>query len=108
MIFAEIYCVLGADMYPLIVEDGLIKSKVKLQMAQKTTLGWILMGSLSSKISESVQSNAIFHCYISVLDLEPSNSELADQLNKFWHVESVSSEHRPLTEEEEKCEKHFL
>lgn len=71
---------LGADILPILLQDGKRTGQVGEPMALETVLGWVLMGATQSIISSSVTS----------LCLSVSES-LDNTLKQFWEVEELSS-----------------
>jgi hypothetical protein len=90
----KIDVLIGADLYRKILLEGVRLGLEGAPVAQATIFGWILTGEI-----EKVQTpiTRLFHVHID-LDVE---------LRKFWELEEVL-EKKHYTEEEEKCEKHFL
>lgn len=97
---SKIDILIGAEAFWNLICIGQIRASDKHPTLQKTRLGWILAGNLnySPLNSQRVQS----------LCISVSNSELHDQLNKFWQLEDVGGNHKSYTREERLCEKHFL
>ncbi|XP_076660104.1 uncharacterized protein LOC143363391 [Halictus rubicundus] len=93
---------LGADVYALILREGLRTGAAGAPIAQATTLGWIVTGPPGE--SESSPSNPrriVLHCAV--------DDDISTLLQKFWSLEEVvappsSSE---LTADEDECENHF-
>lgn len=92
--------VLGAEVYGAILEEGLRKGDVGSPIVQKTTLGWILSGSVASQADDSpIFANGL-QCSI--------DHELSDLLQRFWLQEETASSQRSLVSEEDaQCEQHF-
>lgn len=86
---------LGGDIYPDILLPGLIKSEQNGLIAQKSALGWIVMGHIQLPFEPaSVQS--ISFCKID-----------CQHLQQFWELEEISAP-KPLSEEENYCEEHYV
>ena len=76
--------ILGADVYPLIVEDGVKNGSADLPLAQKTSLGWILTGSLTKAPNSSVISTQTVSLQAKQL------RSLDEAVQRFWELETVS------------------
>ncbi|XP_070170748.1 uncharacterized protein [Polyergus mexicanus] len=93
-----IHLLIGSDL-----SGSLLKQKVKhgptgTPTAQLTALGWILSGPTGT--SNSITGSATSLNCVTI----PSLDSL---LQKFWEIEEISSE-LPLSEEDKKCEQHFI
>ncbi|XP_070171514.1 uncharacterized protein [Polyergus mexicanus] len=93
-----IHLLIGSDLY-----GSLLKQKVKhgstgTPTAQLTALGWILFGPTGT--SNSITGSATSLNCVTI----PSLDSL---LQKFWEIEEISSELQ-LSEEDKKCEQHFI
>lgn len=94
---ARIDCLLGADIYNQIFEDGYrIRHTPGLPSAFETTLGWIVMGANSQCTSPS--KSASF-----ALTSGPSLDRI---LHQFWSMEEPTLSAVPTTEDR-MCEKWF-
>lgn len=82
---------LGADVSPEIMLEGLILGPTGTPMAQKTQLGWVISGKTTTQIE--VQS---YHNKINI-----------DDFKQFWEIEETPST-KPLNKEEEECEQIFV
>ena len=94
--------IIGADVFPTILREGLRKSADGRTIAQATGLGWILTGSNPSETADSNRTRPIasLQCLIDM--------ELSSQLERFWTQEEVLSQTPlPLTADEAECEHHF-
>ncbi|XP_029171730.1 uncharacterized protein LOC114941055 [Nylanderia fulva] len=90
--------IIGADLYGLILFDGIRKGSVNEPTAQKTTLGWILSGpvtpiSTNPRASVQVHHGIVFESLDSIL-------------RKFWEIEDIPLSSFPNPEDFE-CEAHF-
>ncbi|XP_029165401.1 uncharacterized protein LOC114936392 [Nylanderia fulva] len=88
---------LGADVYGTIIRQGLRKGGSKDPVAQQTSLGWILSGTVSSTAPS--QHISAHHCQI--------EEDITCLVRRFWEQEEV---HRPsptLTKAELECEEHY-
>lgn len=74
----KIDCIIGADLYPLIIANGVVNGPACTPVAQDTIFGWILTGETSGK-APSPQSEIRAH----LADVEPT---LSEQLSKFWEI----------------------
>ena len=95
---APIDCILGGDLFPALLLDGVCNGPSNTPVAQNTRLGWILTGPTHRQTSN-------ISAFSTILSVEktPSTSEL---LRRFWEVEEISTP-PPLTPEDEACERHF-
>ena len=85
--------IIGADLYGLILEEGLKKLGGSF-VAQNTIFGWILLGDVS-------QTNIAVH----QLTIE-SQDTLEEQIKRFWEIEEVNPVPE-LTTAEQECDSHF-
>ncbi|XP_055905489.1 uncharacterized protein LOC129940981 [Eupeodes corollae] len=92
----KIDVLLGSDVYPFIILEGLIKGEQGSPIAQKTELGWVLSGGISSKNNSKITS----------LHMKTEPQTLDNLLVKFWELERVPNR-QLLSPEEEQCETHF-
>ncbi|XP_029165685.1 uncharacterized protein LOC114936607 [Nylanderia fulva] len=94
----QIHMLIGADVYGSLLMRDLRQGPLGTPTAQLTALGWIISGP-TGKNSQASKEAAVV------------NSVLAEDINsllqKFWENEEISS-NSPLTEEEERCERHFV
>lgn len=90
---SEIDIILGAAEYAKIIKIGLMKSEGLV--AQNTELGWVISGATNMRGS----------MYITTL---VSNAELHQSLRCFFCQDEFENEtSKPLTEEEQYCEKYY-
>uniref|UniRef100_W8AH72 Peptidase A2 domain-containing protein n=1 Tax=Ceratitis capitata TaxID=7213 RepID=W8AH72_CERCA len=92
---AQIDMVIGSDLIPQILVEGLQKVCDNL-LAQNTIFGWILSGSVTEKVSSfSTQIERV------------SNETLSTQLRQFWEQEEI---HIPpqSTPENQACEDYYV
>lgn len=99
----KIDMLLGADVYSTIIKEGLKRSPSKTLVAQDTTLGWIISGSVSTSSNIVKESNAEI-VKINVMHTQINNDEM---LKKFWEIEERDSSKKILTYEEQKCEEIY-
>ena len=100
-----IQAILGADLYPRILEQGLRKDTNGTTVAQATGLGWILTGSQTATANvttprQLAPSITSLQCII--------DKTLSSQLEQFWLQEELVSLPAQLTDEELECENHFI
>ena len=95
---APVDCILGGEVFPAILLDGVRSGPSNTPVAQNTRLGWILTGPISG-LPANV---SVFSTTLSV-ERCPSTSEL---LRKFWEIEEILTP-PPLTLDEDACERHF-
>ncbi|XP_076652424.1 uncharacterized protein LOC143358834 [Halictus rubicundus] len=99
---AKIDLILGTEVYSAILEEGLRKGGPDSPIAQKTTLGWILSGSVSSEPHSDVGEHPAHGLQCSI-DLK-----LHGLVQRFWEQEEVTPAPRTgLSEEEDQCEQFF-
>ncbi|XP_011884112.1 PREDICTED: uncharacterized protein LOC105571257, partial [Vollenhovia emeryi] len=90
--------IIGADNYGTIILPGLQLGEGSSPIAQRTIFGWVLSGPVSAETSHSVQAH---HC--------TADRNLQDLLARFWTQEEFPTSVTSIrTEDEEKCEQHFL
>lgn len=107
---APIQMIIGADLYPEIILEGLRKGKPGEPLAQRIIFGWILSGpldadgieappSLSGDQPGSPRPVSMHHSsYAEHLDLD---------LKRFWELEETPRRFTP-SNADEKCEQHFM
>lgn len=84
---------LGADVYPFIIKDGIFKPKKGI-IIQNTELGWVISGK------ENADNNLL------VTRSMVSTIEEINDLTRFWEIEEVPSE-RKLTRDNVVCEELY-
>ncbi|XP_050463467.1 uncharacterized protein LOC126857789 [Cataglyphis hispanica] len=89
---------LGADVCATILQPGLRRGGRRQPVAQRTTLGWILSGSVGT--SATTRSAQTHHCC--------SDGDLHDLVQEFWRQEEVVAKAIPPTTEEQEAEDHFV
>ncbi|XP_036148006.1 uncharacterized protein LOC118647346 [Monomorium pharaonis] len=97
---ADVDALIGADLFWDLICIGQIKASQSHPTLQKTRLGWILAGRHCDPPG-SIQK--IRSCHATV-----SNTQLHEQLDKFWRLEDVNGQSNSYTFQEANCEKHFL
>ncbi|XP_076301820.1 uncharacterized protein LOC143219898 [Lasioglossum baleicum] len=107
---SAIHLILGADVYPSIVLDGVRKCRSGSPVAQETIFGWVISGPTACQSGESDTVHAarsdfrefsrisMHHC--------TQDDPLAHDLKRFWELEEVPRRSF-LTPDEEQCESHF-
>lgn len=88
---------LGADVYSIILLEGLKKGNPCSPIAQRTSLGWIISGLVGT--SGEKQEIAAIQCYV--------GEELSVLVRRFWEQEELPEVSPPLSVAEEQCEKFF-
>ncbi|XP_039310735.1 uncharacterized protein LOC120358921 [Solenopsis invicta] len=97
---AEIDVLIGAEHFWNLLCVGQVKSSPMHPTLHKTRFGWILAGQLDASPNSSRKAQS-FHALI-------TNTQLHNQLTRFWQVEDVSEISNKYSEEESLCEQHFL
>ena len=96
---SRIDCILGGDIYPFILRDGILKGPVGAPVAQQTIFGWVLTGESQTECACHHSSVRIFHTHT-----EPSLTQLVE---KFWEIEDLPPQ-KLLTPDEQYCEDYFV
>ncbi|XP_029175396.1 uncharacterized protein LOC114943843 [Nylanderia fulva] len=88
---------LGADVYGVIICQGLKKGSSQEPVAQQTSLGWILSGI----INENARGQRIssHHCQV--------EEDLTCLVRRFWEQEEVRRPSQLFSKAELKCEEHY-
>nr|XP_022904560.1 uncharacterized protein LOC111416698 [Onthophagus taurus] len=94
----KIDLILGVQFYSKIIQNGVLKSKDGLLIAQQTALGWVLSGALSEQPSNHSSSYG-FQCSI--------DREFLDVMQRFWKQEDDTVNIPRLSSDERECEEHF-
>ncbi|XP_071581069.1 uncharacterized protein [Temnothorax nylanderi] len=90
--------IIGADLYGMLILDGVRKGNASEPIAQNTVFGWILSGPIAPAQSLHPDSVHIHHgTILENLDLD---------LRRFWEIEEVPHKTH-LSPEEQQCEEHF-
>ncbi|KAJ0169155.1 hypothetical protein K1T71_014936 [Dendrolimus kikuchii] len=84
---------LGVEEYTKILQQGLIKGPSGTPCAQRTNLGWIVMGGTNLKIKTRNKS------LVAISNVEPN---IEDLLKTIWEIDTDTK--RMLTKEEQRCE----
>lgn len=93
----QIDLLIGADLFPKILLDGVKTNSSANFVAQKTIFGWII----SSTLNQNNETKTISVNHASVPD------KLNDSIQRFWEIENVPKT-TFLTESEQACEAHFV
>ncbi|KAL7291717.1 hypothetical protein TKK_0014506 [Trichogramma kaykai] len=96
---ASVYCLIGAELYPEYIGEGLRRGPAGSPSAYNTVFGWVITGPTVGPNShqESIKSLS--------LAIERTES-LGSELRKFWELEEIPSSQQ-LTPKEELCEEQF-
>ncbi|XP_029159529.1 uncharacterized protein LOC114931579 [Nylanderia fulva] len=89
---------LGAEVYSLILEEGLRKGDSRMPIAQQTSLGWILSGGYDSAVTDGHRRT--FQC--------TADNDLADLVQRFWEQEREPAAGIVLTADEARCEDIYV
>lgn len=93
---------LGLDIWVQILDEGIIRSKGRLAVAQKTLFGWIVFQGERQR--DHVLTRQVLHT--SNEAEEVSFKGLEEIIKKFWEIESIPSS-KLLSREEKECEQMF-
>lgn len=88
---------LGADVHAQIIQEGLRRGKTQEPVAQKTTLGWIISGTVGA-------TTAANHASTHMCRAEENLTALVRQ---FWHQEELPETALPLSHEDQQCDDFF-
>lgn len=91
---------LGGDVYKHIIMPGMLKGADDAPLAQSTVFGWILSG----QVEQNAQRDQLY-THLSALH---TCIDIDTRLKSFWEIEECSNPVPTLTEEERKCEDHFV
>ncbi|XP_075151007.1 uncharacterized protein LOC142225118 [Haematobia irritans] len=86
---------LGGDLYPTIVQEGIQHGVFGSLIAQKTIFGWILTGPAPN--SNTFRETRLSHF---------TQVSINEQLEKFWKLEEISPQ-PILSEDDKECEKIY-
>ncbi|XP_036346848.1 uncharacterized protein LOC118756287, partial [Rhagoletis pomonella] len=88
--------VIGSDVIPQILTQGLYHVADGTLLAQNTIFGWIISGPIAEKVTS-----------FTTQVMEPSNDALNTLLKKFWEQEEVYPT-QPRSKEDEYCENLYV
>ncbi|XP_020298472.1 uncharacterized protein LOC109862748 [Pseudomyrmex gracilis] len=91
---------LGADVFAAILTTGVQKGGPLEPVAQKTSLGWILLGSLALTAGEACNQANVHQCI--------TTETLTELVKRFWEQEEISTKPSVLTEDEQRCKDLFV
>ncbi|CAB0039404.1 unnamed protein product [Trichogramma brassicae] len=94
----KVDCVIGADLIPGIIMDGIRKGPVGAPLAQRTVFGWTLTGEIHQISAVQLPSVRAFH-----VQLQPTLHQIVE---RFWEIEDIAKKQH-LTLEEQYCEDYF-
>ena len=77
---SRIDAILGADVYPDILQEGVIHGPPGTPIAQSTVFGWILSGAIDSS-NPRKQTLEVFHTRV--------EESVSTVLQKFWEIEEI-------------------
>ncbi|XP_062538935.1 uncharacterized protein LOC134207229 [Armigeres subalbatus] len=93
----QVDLLIGMEWYDDVIKPGRLKLSEELPTLQDSQFGWLVGGRYSSAFSGISVNSCV---------ATPFGDPLSELMQKFWDIESVSSENCPLSEAEQ-CEKHF-
>ncbi|XP_018307114.1 uncharacterized protein [Mycetomoellerius zeteki] len=94
-----IHAIIGADLYPYMLRDGIKRGRMGEPVAQNTVFGWVLSGCTHSPtIKASTFPVHVHHTQVS--------EDLSDLMSRFWEIEEIPKVY-PASEEDVRCEEHF-
>ncbi|XP_043468113.1 uncharacterized protein LOC122502234 [Leptopilina heterotoma] len=98
-----IQILIGADLYGMIMRNGLKKGGNNQPVAQNTIFGWILSGNFGSNNN----SNELI-CFrkSDFAGFCASNSDIGESLQRFWEIEEIPRASK-VTLSEQECELYF-
>ncbi|KAJ8914829.1 hypothetical protein NQ315_014841 [Exocentrus adspersus] len=94
----KIDLLIGSEVFWRLICVGQICSGPNDPIFQKTRFGWIVAGPINNLMSKNNKTYCNF--------TKTKNTEIQEQLCKFWEVEEVDIR-KPYSQEELLCEKHF-
>ncbi|KMQ84479.1 gag-pol polyprotein precursor, partial [Lasius niger] len=89
---------LGADVCADILQEGLRRGGPQEPVAQQTTLGWILSGTIN--LTSEARCIRTHQCH--------GDADLPDLVQRFWRQEEVNPTAAPLSADELEAEDHFV
>ncbi|XP_063837162.1 uncharacterized protein LOC135086306 [Ostrinia nubilalis] len=96
----KIDILLGAEVFSQIIQEGIRKGSNGTLLAQSTSLGWILSGTVKLPNYQNAETLSL-HCQLQESD---------ELLKKFWELENSMNltKEQKYTEEERKCEEFYV
>ncbi|KMQ84566.1 hypothetical protein RF55_17540, partial [Lasius niger] len=89
---------LGADVHAAILCPGLRKGRPREPIAQRTSLGWILSGTVGDTPADHLVNT--HQCRI--------DDDLTTLVRRFWEQEEIPQLKQLLSKTDRECEEHFL
>lgn len=93
----QVDLLIGMEWYDDILKAGRLKLSEDLPTLRDSQFGWLVGGRYASAFCGTIVNSNV---------ATPSSDSLNELMQKFWEVESVSSEKCVMTEAEQ-CEQHF-
>ncbi|XP_018347285.1 PREDICTED: uncharacterized protein LOC108751546 [Trachymyrmex septentrionalis] len=94
-----IHAIIGADLHPYMLRDGIRRGRMGEPVAQNTVFGWVLSGRTKSQTMEDSTSPVhVHHTQIA--------EDLSGLMSRFWEIEEIPRS-SPASEEDVRCEEHF-
>ncbi|XP_062714046.1 uncharacterized protein LOC134290850 [Aedes albopictus] len=93
----QVDLLIGMEWYDDVLKSGRLKLSEDLPTLQDSQFGWLIGGKYASTFCGTIVNSNV---------ATPSSDSLNELMQKFWEVESVSSEKCVMTEAEQ-CEQHF-
>lgn len=90
---------LEADVFSAILASGVKKGGPQEPVAQKTSLGWILSGSLALNEDDKCNQTVVHQCI--------TTESLTELVRRFWEQEEIPTQTPVLTEDEQLCEELY-
>lgn len=96
----KIDILIGASIFYQLLSIGQIKNNNNQPVLQKTKLGWVIGGNLSTDDNPLLSALCNFS--------RAETNEVDKQLEKFWNIEECSQRNVIYSIEEAECESHFV
>lgn len=103
-----IHVLIGADLYPDLIQEGVRRGGRGQAFAQNSVLGWVISGPTQCAKNSSFSEKQISRTsavHISVHHVIKA-STLEEEVRRFWEIEEIPQS-SILTPHDEQCEKHF-
>ncbi|XP_076301510.1 uncharacterized protein LOC143219381 [Lasioglossum baleicum] len=94
---APIEVLIGADVYPAVIKEGVKRGALNQPVGQLTIFGWIITGMTGT-------SSSSMHAQVHQTTTGDSLSSL---VRRFWEQEDLSDAASPWTADEQECEHHY-